>query len=316
MFEIELELTNRCNLACPYCLRTLMPNREKKELTLGEIKKIFTKRNIEDVATIIYCGELGEPTLNNELIDIINFFYDLKPDIGQLLHTNGCTRNVKFWKELSKFTELVVQWNVDGLKDTIQLYRKGSSWDKIMENLDTFLENHDKSFWRYIIFDWNQHQIQDAKQLSREKDIPLLLKRNAEFVDSFIERQEAIFHQFKQDKTQNYQYSYCNRGYIDRNGIILPCCYYNIAYLKEDQSFPEFLDFYKNNSDRLNAINRDFREILDDSFFKNYLDICHKVCNPIFKEWSEEYRYPLKRTPKVNELNQSAGGGLTGLKWI
>ena len=93
--EIYVNLTNRCNCDCVFCLR------QKKEMardsslwlerepTVSEIERELKAVPREIIKEIVFCG-FGEPTLRlNELVELLSYSKKLLPEIPTRLNTNG-----------------------------------------------------------------------------------------------------------------------------------------------------------------------------------------------------------------------------------
>lgn len=92
---LYINLTNRCNNDCPFCLR------EKKimsaentlwldsEPTADEVKKALDAAPLDIVTEIVFCG-FGEPTIRlSELLELLKYVKKIRPQIPTRLNTNG-----------------------------------------------------------------------------------------------------------------------------------------------------------------------------------------------------------------------------------
>ncbi len=105
--------------------------------------------------------------MNPEAIEIFSYLKKINPTIRILLNTNGGARNVDFWKALADLKIRVV-FSIDGLEDTNHLYRRNVKWQNLMNNVNAFIKNGGNAIWELLIFKHNQHQIEEAKKLSKE----------------------------------------------------------------------------------------------------------------------------------------------------
>lgn len=80
--ELLLEITYKCNLNCVHC----SSNNYNKEITINDLEKII---NLIDNNINIVRISGGQPTLNNDLLDIIKFFRE--KEIKVILQHNGYT---------------------------------------------------------------------------------------------------------------------------------------------------------------------------------------------------------------------------------
>ena len=95
--RLQLEITNYCNAACPQCERNYMiqlqnENDEARRewntvdydvelnntyLSIGDIKKTFLPDRWTHLDEIVFCGNVDEPVINPDVIEIIKHFYHL-----------------------------------------------------------------------------------------------------------------------------------------------------------------------------------------------------------------------------------------------
>lgn len=172
--HVHLELSNVCNLRCPNCPRNYndatLPWLELNSLTLSDIQKIFDTTFVSQLNSILLCGNFGDPMACPEIVDIVEYFTTSNRDISISIHTNGALRNLETWRKLSSVlnTNSKVVFSIDGLKDTNHIYRRGSKWDKLMENASTYIEEGGVAVWEFLKFKHNKHQVDEARQLSQE----------------------------------------------------------------------------------------------------------------------------------------------------
>ncbi|MDP6552311.1 MAG: hypothetical protein QGH58_00700 [Arenicellales bacterium] len=175
--KFHLELTDKCNAACPMCGRTQQMNRclpdmskvRNIELDLALIKRNFTPELCSKISEIDLCGGLGDPAAARECIEICDYFIGF--DIKVVLSSNGGLRSASWWRSLGElFTEndSLVEFHIDGLKDTNHLYRVNTRFGKIMENATAYLASGAAAEWHFIAFRHNEHQIADALEISRK----------------------------------------------------------------------------------------------------------------------------------------------------
>ena len=179
--DIEFELNTICNSFCPICSRYQNHNGElwlnphlkiNRQLEFDLIRKVFdtTDRWAEDL-NINLIGTAGEPALHPEFIDIVKYLRDKFPHAFINIHTNGGCRNPRFWTELGTIldgTSHNVSFSIDGLEDTHGIYRIGVDFHKAVNHLKCFLEGGGKGIWKFIQFDWNQHQVEEARQRAKD----------------------------------------------------------------------------------------------------------------------------------------------------
>ena len=86
------------------------------------------------------------------------------------MNTNGGAQNTQWWIKLAQIygKNGHVTFSFDGLEDTNHLYRQNVNWQKCMENSYAFISAGGRARWEYIIFEHNQHQIEQARLLAKK----------------------------------------------------------------------------------------------------------------------------------------------------
>lgn len=196
--QIHLEVTQRCNASCPMCDRnqnggSLNPHINLDEITLFDCQKIFESKFIKQLDTMYMCGNLGDPIIAQDTIKIFEYFRYNNGKMWLSMNTNGGARDVGWWKELAKVlkTPAAVIFSVDGLADTNHLYRQGVVWDNVEQNMRTFIEAGGRARWDFLIFEHNQHQVDEAKALAEKWGVERFVsKKTGRFVTAKVEAKE------------------------------------------------------------------------------------------------------------------------------
>jgi MoaA/NifB/PqqE/SkfB family radical SAM enzyme len=169
--SVHLELTERCQAACPMCPRTGNSLLTNSELSIVDIRKIFPKDFVKQLTHITLCGNFGEPIVAKDCLDIVEYFRYSNPHLQISINTNAGARNLEFWSDLATIlngSNSYVVFGIDGLEDTNHIYRVGVNWKKIISSAKTFINNGGNAHWDFIVFEHNEHQIEKAKQLSQQ----------------------------------------------------------------------------------------------------------------------------------------------------
>lgn len=171
---VHLELTARCNASCPMCGRNKFggPDNEflpQTELSLDQVKRIFPENFVKQLKRLYMCGNYGDPIAANDTLEVFAWLRSVNPDIKLGLHTNGSARTSAWWAKLGNILNQkwdYVKFGLDGLEDTNHIYRRGTSWSKIMDNAAAFIAAGGKAHWEFIVFKHNEHQVDEAKTLA------------------------------------------------------------------------------------------------------------------------------------------------------
>ena len=165
--QIHLEPTQKCQARCPMCDRNENGGATNKYLTnadlsLEDIKKILPISFVKQLNNLYMCGNHGDPILAPEALEIMQWLREVNPKIHLSLTTNGGARDTAFWEGMAKVVDRVV-FSVDGLEDTNHLYRQGVSWNKVEENMETFCDAGGNAEWHFLVFAYNEHQVEEAR---------------------------------------------------------------------------------------------------------------------------------------------------------
>jgi MoaA/NifB/PqqE/SkfB family radical SAM enzyme len=183
--EYQIEITTNCNAACPQCPRNINggevnPHLPVVYLDRQTIDRAFPTELVSRLRQVFFCGSYGDPIAHPDLLDILRDFRSKSPTVWLYLHTNGGIRSPEWWEELAGILNGYgkIDFGIDGLEDTNHLYRRNVGWNKVMANTRAFITAGGKAQWNYIVFRHNEHQIDQAKQLSQDMGFESFLPRN------------------------------------------------------------------------------------------------------------------------------------------
>lgn len=175
IIKLDTEITNRCNAACPQCPRTgtfkgmseVISTSGMKDVRPEVFDHILSSDAGKSIRKVTYCGNYGDPIMHPKAMDIFKKVqsYGVK---YQNIDTNGGVRPPEWWAELAKIPGFHVTFAIDGLEDTNHLYRVNVKWDRLMENVKAYIDAGGEATWVMIVFDHNDHQVEEAKALSQK----------------------------------------------------------------------------------------------------------------------------------------------------
>ena len=203
---IHLEVTQNCQASCPMCDRNMNgegvnPHINLDELTLEDCKRIFSPDFIKQLNTMYMCGNLGDPIVAQDTLEIFKYFREHNPSMWLSMNTNGGAKNVEWWTELANVYGRMgaVIFSVDGLSDTNHIYRQGVVWNNVERNMRAFINAGGRARWDYLIFEHNQHQVEEAESLANEWGCEKFMKKKTgRFIDTNSNKKEK--HQSKDRK--------------------------------------------------------------------------------------------------------------------
>lgn len=125
---IELNLSNVCNLKCPFCPQSLdWKKKDPRFMDIRVAKEIAKQLKEIDFKGYICTAGFGEPALNPDFEEIINCF----KGFNIVLVSNGLYGAPEMWERLSKFSQIKISvhywdelyWYKDKFKNTNAWFR-------------------------------------------------------------------------------------------------------------------------------------------------------------------------------------------------
>jgi radical SAM protein with 4Fe4S-binding SPASM domain len=222
--SLTIESTTKCNLFCPMCLRERVQI-PPKDMELALFRKIIDEAS--DFLEFAVPYGLGEPLLNPEIFDMIA--YCKNRGIPTVLSTNATTLNEENSRRLIEAGLDYLIFAFDGAnRETYEMYRKGASFDKVRENIHTFLRV--KRTMRSRIFcavqmvalKENRKQAQDLIRMWRRVGVAVRIKK-----DEILNEGSAIPGAILNRPPVRHPCYHLWRGpmYITYDGTVFPCCY-------------------------------------------------------------------------------------------
>jgi len=270
-----------------------------------------------NLKSIGLCGNFGDPLMHPELDEIIDFFKRKNKEIS--ISTNASLRNLIWWELLGQKKNIKVKFCIDGIGATHQLYRRNTSYEKIIENAKSFINSGGDATWQFIIFKHNEHQIEQAKKLAYEIGFKHIFFVYSDRFDTnnkwqvfdegdYIHDLEVTTGQITLREKTNTPvgekwwknlfkvrsrepikciWSKMKKIYIDSDGTIFPCCHIgNVMAGRpiEKSLYKKIIKDWKN----INLYFNKFEDIIAGPFYKKYfLDslknsphpVCITVCD-------------------------------------
>lgn len=188
--KLQLELSSMCNALCLGCQRTNSMNYnevkscipKKQIVEIKTVRKLLESNLMRNLEVLEFCGSIDEPLIHPHFFDILDVAYDINPNYSITIHTNASLRSVTDWKKLAtslqRFKQHDVHFSIDGLEDTHKIYRQWTDYNKILKNAKAFIDAGGFAIWQYLIFPWNNHQVEQAKDISQQLGFKKFHKRH------------------------------------------------------------------------------------------------------------------------------------------
>jgi MoaA/NifB/PqqE/SkfB family radical SAM enzyme len=183
--EYQIEVTTYCNAACPQCPRningtSINPHMPLTHIPYDTIVKTFKPEHLARLRQIFFCGSYGDPIMHPQFPDILRYFRSCSESLYLYIHTNGGVHDPDYWSEIGRIigTQGKIDFGIDGLVDTNHIYRQNVKFEKVIENAQAFIRSGGIAQWNFIVFEHNEHQVEEAHRMSKELGFKSFLARN------------------------------------------------------------------------------------------------------------------------------------------
>ena len=173
--EYQIEITTYCNAACPQCPRNELglgvnPHMPLTHLAREAIDAAFSIELCSRLRQVFFCGSYGDPIMHPDFLDILQDFRRKNPTLWLYIHTNGGVHDEHYWAEIATIMNGYgqIDFGFDGLEDTLHLYRRNVKYAVAMRNARAYIKAGGRAQWNFIAFKHNEHQVEQARQLSNE----------------------------------------------------------------------------------------------------------------------------------------------------
>jgi MoaA/NifB/PqqE/SkfB family radical SAM enzyme len=302
---INIEVSSRCNAACPFCSRRQKVRPYPGQLiTLADFK-LLPAALIQQLRRLTFGGNFGDLCCNPEVLDIAVYIRRLNPGIILEGDTNGSHGDPEWWRDLgASFQKGAMVFALDGLEDTHGRHRRGTDFHKIIENMRAFVAGGGIAQWQFIVFKHNEHQLQAAEDLAQtigcqrfyafaSRDFSPDLAP-PEILDFRIKRD--VFSGCREELKDSDRRARCRpladgTIYIAADGSVHPCCYAHLMYItKHNAKFDFIVPLVEKYFERINFKTRPLADILQGSYFTEIFKnapgnaYCQTKCNRFRKQ--------------------------------
>lgn len=263
--SLHLELTNRCQAACPMCARNYNGGADREhlrltEITLEDFKQWFPKEFLTQIDHLYACGNYGDPIIAKDCLEIFEYTRSINPKITLGLNTNGSAKSKDWWAKLATAMgpSGVVTFAIDGFKGQHEIYRRGTHFDLIIENVKAFISAGGRAVVDSLVFAHNEDSVDDlekflldlgiervnfkstkrfysqeefpVKDKSGNLDYNLVAAKTSRWKQEIRINVDALrsaegMKMFTQNVTIEPECAIKSQVYVDCHGNLLPCCW-------------------------------------------------------------------------------------------
>lgn len=169
--SIELGITNKCTLRCPYCdsLSLGMPNQPPINLDVDALVRFLN--DLPALETVLIEGAYSDQLMHPRLLDVVA--YCKSRNLKVRFCTHGSARSANWWGQLGRLLDGqdIVRFAVDG--STQELHEKY----RVNSRLDAVLANHATlkgcssvvTSLQHIVFEYNKYDTNNVIELAKNE---------------------------------------------------------------------------------------------------------------------------------------------------
>jgi len=171
----NIDASHRCAFRCPQCIRQKITSQDQIRRSFDLSEDNFQKILDYYDEGLTFCGQISDPIYHP------NFLGLLKRCDGKgkrvRIATVGSGKSDAWWNEAYSYGVGENAWyfGVDGIDKKSELYRIGSNFDEVWKRMKQGRDRGHLIVWQYIVFGYNEEDIDRAVEIAKEEDFSLLL---------------------------------------------------------------------------------------------------------------------------------------------
>jgi len=311
-YHTVIDIINACNLRCPYCPTGRRQNsgRNRRVIDIDLVETFLN--NIGDYLIMADLFNWGEPLLHPQIEDIVKMVH--KRRIFIQISTNLNIRNKQI---LEKICSTGLDFMIVSISGTTQkVYEKyhiTGEIDLVLDNLRYIIDYKKKLDYinpiielKYLIFNYNTHQIEGARSLAKEIGVDIFRASYAGGAEEDIipineERKKLLY-----PDTGKFCSQLWRTIVLNSDGGIAPCCF---LYFKED----DFAEYNQSNSVNIRDITSNPKYLAARRMFKNSAvselpkNLQHPCLKCVFVHRQPHLAGYLTANPYANQIHRTGG---------
>ena len=174
--DVLIDLSHRCPLGCIMCQRQIyFKGKFGNKVWGGDLPMRSIEMLADKFKYISLGGQLSDPIHYPKFIEVLKMCKEKNVEV--LVQTASSYRPEEWYIKAFKANRFA-RWvfGIDGLPEQSHLYRKNQDGIKLFEMM-LLAKKHlkNKPFWQYIIFNYNEDNIEKAKEKARASGVQMII---------------------------------------------------------------------------------------------------------------------------------------------
>ena len=175
--KINLDITHRCTLQCQRCNRAIFAARGQKvpgeDMTMENFKKV-----IDYFEEVYFCGQISDPIFHPQFIEFLKLLKGRKT----IVHTAASHKKEEWYrKAFEANTDAYWTFGIDGLPKDSHKYRINQDGEHLFKMACMAAKIVDKVKWQYIVFNYNENNIEEARQMAKDNNLVFEVQKSSRF---------------------------------------------------------------------------------------------------------------------------------------
>ena len=179
--KVNLDITFRCPLECSKCSRQSYYAKNNKPVEGQDMSLNSFMKIVNHFKELSFCGQVSDPVNHPQFIKFLKIGFEFKKNVS--VHTANSHKTLKWYEQAFK-ANVNAKWNfgISGLPKDSHIYRKNQDGEKLFDMMlfsKKILKN--KPIWQYIVFSYNEKDIESAKEIAAKENIIFRLVMSKRF---------------------------------------------------------------------------------------------------------------------------------------
>lgn len=205
----NIDTSYRCVFRCPQCIRQKISSRSQIQRSFDIEEVNFQKIFDYYSNSITFCGQISDPIYHPDFLKLLKICDGSGKNIR--ISTVGSGKSDDWWTEAYSYGIGENAWcfGVDGIDSKSELYRIGSDFNDTWARMKQGRDKGHIIVWQYIVFGYNEHEIDRAVEIAKEENFSLLIVNTNRGFDpnNFLLRKSTGF-QITKPGSNHLQYNH------------------------------------------------------------------------------------------------------------
>ena len=269
----DLDITNRCTLQCPTCMRKKY-NYKTNDIPGGDLSLDQWEDLTDYFSALTLNGTFGDPIFNPNFIKMLRIAYMKDVDVSI---SNAASQKPKQFYIDAFLAHPKAHWRfgIDGLPYQSFAHRINQDGEHLFEMMKIASQMGLDVSWQYIVFSYNEDKVSEAIEMSKQIGVTLELnysgRDNGEFLTPVTKKHQETMTEGKEEfrpkclsKTSDKYLTQERMPFVTTSQQVIPCCWVD-----------EKLDWddYKELNDKENNLNNNkIEDILNGKILTDFYD--------------------------------------------